>query len=178
MQSSVPTKMNYFETILKGKDLRSIGQSNVVVAVVDNQNQFDELFHLFNHPDRKIVMRAADAIENNSMKQDYLQPHKNDLLDLLYKAQVKELKWHLALLVARLELSDNEFSKVWQFLKKWANDKKESKIVRVNSLQGLYILSERNKEFKQDLFLTASMIQNENIPSINARIKKLRLEWH
>lgn len=52
-----------FEEILKGGDLRSIGKTNEVVGMVNNQKSFDELYQLLFHPDRKIVMRAADAIE-------------------------------------------------------------------------------------------------------------------
>jgi hypothetical protein len=40
-----------FETMLKGNDLRSIGKSNTVVALITIQHQFDELFGLLCHPD-------------------------------------------------------------------------------------------------------------------------------
>lgn len=41
----------------------------------------------------------------------------------------------MALLVSRLKLAKSEIGKVWATLMKWALDKKESKIVRVNSIQ-------------------------------------------
>ena len=38
--------MNAFEQLLAGGDLRTIGNSNRVVGLVQNQKDFDELFAL------------------------------------------------------------------------------------------------------------------------------------
>jgi len=54
----------------------------------------------------------------------------------------------------------------------WVLDKKESKIVRVNSLQSLYILSQDNINLKAEFELMINELRKENIPSIAARIKK------
>jgi hypothetical protein len=59
-------------------------------------------------------------------------------------AHDKEFKWHLAQLVVLHELAHDELGEVWKILSHWAMDKKESKIVRVNSLQGLYELLGRH----------------------------------
>ena len=167
--------MRKIADILKGGDLRSIGQSNKIASSIDNQESFDELFqHLF-HADRKVVMRSADAIEKTTLKNPaFLKQHKVSILKLIETAKHIELKWHLALIASRLELTKREFRKVWQILTDWANNKKASKIVRVNSMQGLFNLLQTNQELKQDFNLTLNRIENENIPSINARIKKLK----
>lgn len=52
--------MNQFEEILQGGDLRSIGESNRIGSLIKNQEDFDELFELLFHTDRKVAMRAAD----------------------------------------------------------------------------------------------------------------------
>ena len=167
--------MNEFSDLLKGGDLRSIAKSNKVVSLVDNQERFDELFQNLFDTDRIVVMRTADAVEKITLKnRAYLQKHKTEILSLCDRARDKELKWHLALLLSRLSLSENEFGKVWQKLTSWGRSKKESKIVRVNSLQGLADLLPRNMGFTEDFNLTLSKIGKEKIPSINARIKKLR----
>ncbi|MGB4849209.1 MAG: hypothetical protein WBP41_14895, partial [Saprospiraceae bacterium] len=67
---------------------------------------------------------------------------------------------------------------IWQTLTTWVTNKKESKIVRVNSLQGLHNLLSQNQELTQDFNLTLSKIEMENIPSINARIRKLKNANH
>ena len=90
------------------------------------------------------------------------------------KATDKELKWHLVLIVTRLELTDIEVGEVWQLLSDWAKNKNESKIVRVNSLQGVFYFQSHNDNFKNDFKLTLSEIDRENNPSLNARIKKLK----
>ena len=168
-------KMKRIADILKGGDLRSLGQSNKVVASIDNQQGFDELFQLLFHPDRKVVMRSADAIEKITLKNaGFLKQHKASILKLIETAKHIELKWHLALIVSRLHLTRKEFDKVWHILTDWANDKKESRIVRVNSLQGLYNLLQTKQELKQGFNLTMSQIENENIPSINARIRSIK----
>src|SRR3954470_4392813 len=85
-------KMTDLENILKGGDLRSIGESNKVVSIINNQQSFDQLFQLLWSDDRKVVMRAADAIEKTTISHpDYLQPHKRAIIQLCEKAENKEL---------------------------------------------------------------------------------------
>lgn len=168
--------MNSFEKHLKGGDLRSIGKSNEIVKMVNTQNQFDELFQNLFHPDRRVVMRAADAIEKITLENPaYLKSHKNELVSLFAKAKEKELKWHLALLAPRNDFTRNELKKTWEILSSWATNMEESKIVRVNSIQALYHLSERDVSLRGELYLVVAQIKKENIPSLNARIKKLNL---
>jgi hypothetical protein len=169
--------MTAFDKILAGGDLRSIGNSNKVVSAINNQQSFDELFQYLYHSDRKVVMRTADAIEKITRKKPaYLTLHKVDIINLCDSARDIELKWHLALLVSRLILTKKEVRKVFQTLANWATDKKESKIVRVNSLQGLNNLVANNQELTKDFHLLMAKIEGENIPSINARIRKLKQE--
>lgn len=164
-----------FESLLKGGDRRSIGQSNKIVGLIDSQERFDELFKCLFHSDRKVAMRAADAVEKVSLKDaGYLHRHKQEVLTLLGKAEEIEIKWHLAILVSRLKLTRLEMVMVWQTLAVWAADQSESKIVRVNSLQGLFNLSVQNKSFKKEFHKVVSDIETENIPSLKARIRKLK----
>ncbi len=168
--------MPKFEKILSGGDLRSIGKGNMVVKGVNNQTDFDELFKLLFHPDRKVLMRTADAIEKITIDRPYyLQKFKKKIVELFALANDKELKWHLALLAPRLNLAKTERLKIWQILTDWASQKGDSNIVRVNSLQGLYDLQILYPELENDFRLTVSKMQDENIPSINARLKKFRL---
>lgn len=164
-----------FEKILSGGDLRSIGRSNSILPAIKNQIDFDELFqHLF-HKERLVVMRAADTIEKITLQNpQYLTKHKIEIIDLCKLAQDKELKWHLALLIPRLPLDPKEFGFAWDTLTKWAKDKRNSRIVRVNSIQGLFELMKLKCELEKEFKLTLSELEKENIPSINARIRKIR----
>ena len=167
--------MKQFEDMLKGGDLRSIGEANKVMKEVTNQDDFDHLFKGLFHSDRKIVMRTADVIEKITViNPEFLKKHKLEILALCANAQHIELKWHLALLVSRLILTQKEFQNTWDLLTKWATDKNESKIVRVNSVQGLFNLLQQNQALLDEFNRTLSEIKKENIASLNARIKKLQ----
>jgi hypothetical protein len=166
--------MSKFQDILQGGDLRSIGKANEIVALVKSQADFDDLFIGLTNADRKVVMRTADAIEKISIRSpDLLKKLKTQLLYFCETARNIELKWHLALIISRLRLTEKELGHIWQTLTKWATDKKESKIVRVNSIQGLSNLLKQKPELMQDFNLMVIEIEKDRIPSINARIKKL-----
>lgn len=167
--------MNKFAKILSGGDLRSIGKGHSVILTIQNQNDFDELFKCLFHQDRIVVMRVADAIEKITINhRTFLKTHKNEILALSDSSNDKELKWHLALLIPRLPLDSKEFSKAWNTLSIWAMDKTNSRIVRVNSIQSLFEMKEQKRELEKDYNSILSQIEMENIPSINARIRKLK----
>ena len=169
--------MNNLITYLKGGDLRSIAEVDKVVSLVKTQDDFDNLFQYLYSKNRLVVMRAADAIEKISLKKpEFLKGYNQELINLVEKAIDKELKWHLALIVSRLDLDINELGIIWDKLTKWATDKKESKIVRVNSIQSLFDLKKKNKKLIRDFELTVQEIGAENIPSINARLRKLKIK--
>jgi len=162
---------------LKGSDLRSIAGADKIVSLIKTQKDFDELFKLLFSKDRLIVMRTADAVEKITLQNpEYLKGHNQDIINLINTAINKELKWHLALIVSRLNLTFEQLGIAWDKLTKWATDRKESKIVRVNSIQSLFDLTKKNKELKRDFDLTIQTIEAENIPSINARLRKLKIK--
>lgn len=163
-----------FDEILKGGDLRSIGKTNAVVSMVNNQQSFDELYQLLFHPDRKIAMRAADAIEKITLNQpEYLKAHKKQILQLLTSAENIELKWHLVQLMPRLSLTKTEANKTIRILLSWASNPKESRIVRVNALQSLDEIISNFIDHKKEFLELIDSIKKENIPSLIARIQIL-----
>ncbi len=159
---------------LKGGDLRSIGKADRIVAQIKDQADLDELFKGLFDLDRKVVMRTADAIEKVTLENPlYLQKHKEEIIALCNSSQAIELKWHLAQLLPRLDLSAQEVEKCWKILREWATDRNESRIVRVNSLQGLFELSSKRRNGRESFDRIAEEIGREKIPSINARIRNL-----
>jgi len=167
--------MYNFEEFLKGGNLRSLGRSSQVVDLIDSQEHFDDLFKYLFHEDRTVVMRTGDVIEKITLKNPgYLQSHSRELLDLSRKTTYIELKWHLAQLLTRLSLSETEFIAVWDLLTRWTLDIQESRIVRVNALQGLFDLLPKHEELIQDFNLTMAELETEPIPSLRARIRILK----
>ncbi|MBI3260347.1 MAG: hypothetical protein HYZ54_12890 [Ignavibacteriae bacterium] len=164
--------MTELEKLLSGGDLRSIGNSNSIVAKIKNQNDFDELFMLLFHTDRLIAMRAADAIEKITIHNPhYLAHHKEEVFRLCNTSSNKELKWHLAQILPRLPNDDNEIASVWSILSTWATNRENSNIVRVNALQGLFDILKFAPKFDNDFRSILIELKKENIPSINARIR-------
>ena len=164
---------------LKGGDQRSLGNTQVVISEVTNQQKFDELFKSLFDADRLVVMRSADAVEKITQTHpEYLDSHKNELLELFQTANYIELKWHLAQLIPRLiirlKLSEEETGAAWNKLIQWAMDNSGSRIVRVNSMQALFDIQKQYPELQKDFTNTLSKLDRENIPSLVARIKKLR----
>ena len=174
-EPATSSTMNKFQDILKGGDLRSIGSANEIVSMVHDQKTFDELFECLCHEDRIVVMRTADAIEKITLrKPEFLQKHKTELFNLCLIANNIELKWHLALLISLPVLNKEELDRAWYILSRWARDKKESKIVRVNSVQALYNLMQQNPGLSDDYHKLISEIGKEKIASLDARIRKLQ----
>jgi hypothetical protein len=161
--------------LLKGGDLRSIGKSNSVAAQVKTQKDFDRLFKELSNPERIAVMRAADAIEKVTVeKPEFLDSHHKSIVALLDSAREKELKWHLAQIIQRVNLTEQEVQHVWKILSAWVRDKSESRIVRVFSLEALHIFSLSDKKLERKFNAIVRLIQDETIPSLQARIRKLR----
>jgi hypothetical protein len=166
-----------FKAMLSGGDLRSIGKSNAVVLRIKSQHDFDGLFEYLFDGDRLVVMRAADAIEKlTRCKPEYLKTHKKAIIKLCRTAENKELQWHLALLVARLLLDKTEMAEVWNILKSWAHDPVYSCIVRVNAIQGLFELTKQHFTYKDEFYVLLSKLEQESVPSIKARVHRLRNE--
>ena len=160
---------------LSGRDLRSIGKADLIAAEVRDQNDFNALFNCLHQNDRLVVMRAADAIEKiTAERTDLLCEHKEEILAFCEHAHNIEFKWHLALLLPRLPFSESEHDVVRGILLSWSLDPKESKIVRANSLQALFELSEQDIVTKERFDSILSEVEKENIPSLNARIRKIR----
>jgi hypothetical protein len=160
--------------MLAGGDLRSIGEVEQVIRLVNSQSEFDELFEFLASPERLVAMRAADAIEKITQRHPaYLTKHKAEILALINQPQHIELKWHLAQLIGRIKLDAHEFKIVWNILNQWVLDKMESRIVRVNSLQALHDLLPQCPEFSGNFEQSMEALKQEGVPSISARIKKL-----
>lgn len=163
--------MRNFETALAGGDLRSIGNSDRVVSEIRNQADFDALFKLLFQGDRVVVMRAADAIEKITIDHpEYFGCRTQEVFELCKTAVNKELKWHLALLIPRLSLTKKDTAKATSILSDWLSDQNNSNIVRVNALQCLFDLA-NDKTCLDGIF---AQLEKEQVPSINARVRKLR----
>jgi hypothetical protein len=88
------------------------------------------------HADELIRMRAADAVEKLTVTNpEWLRPFKVRLIKLAARVKQQELRWHLAQLLPRLELSKRDRVMVVSVLRSYLKD--ESRIVKTFAMQSL-----------------------------------------
>jgi hypothetical protein len=92
--------------LLTGGDRRSIGNSHRVCALVlADTTLLAPLVRHMRASDPVVCMRAADAMEKISVKRaSGLQPFTPGLLGLADETVQPEVRWHLALMLPRLQL--------------------------------------------------------------------------
>lgn len=150
-------------------------QTRALRTRINDQLSFDSLFELLYHHERTLVLRAAEAIEKVTARhQEFLRMHKLDILRLLTTSDHPELKGRLAQLTVRVTLLPDEADEVWKTLQYWTRNPNESKPVRVHALQSLYDLSRIYPHYRESFQEILTTVAHEPIPSLQARIQKIR----
>ena len=103
---------------LEGGDRRSIGRvSQVVADVLNDPSLFEVVFNGMLRDDPIIRMRSADAVEKITAEHpEYLQPYKEKLIQQVAKVDQQEVRWHVAQMFPRLELSEEEQAGIVEIL--------------------------------------------------------------
>jgi hypothetical protein len=158
---------------LAGGDRRSIGNSNeVVAAVLRRPELFPKLIEEMWSDDPIVRMRAADAAEKVSVEQpELLKTFKAELLGLADEAVQAELRWHLALMLPRLNLTRNERMRAMNTLQRYLDDR--SSIVRTCALQGMAGLAQDNQETGTEVLGLLERAVRNGTPAMKARARKL-----
>lgn len=161
---------------LSGGDRRSIGKSEEVVSeVLADARLFGALFDCMLVNDPLVRMRAADAVEKITLlRPDFLHPYKVKLIKQVAKVDQKEVRWHVAQLVSRLELNRSERKTVLEFLNGYLDDK--SSIVRTFAMQALADIAIRDASLKRGIVKQLERLAEEGTPAMRSRGKKLLLK--
>ena len=156
-------------------DLRSIGKSpEVVELVLGDPDLFEEVFFGMVHEDPGVRMRAADAAEKITRKKpEFLRPYKTDLIQKVLLQEQQEVRWHVAQMIARLNLDNIELEQVVIALFGFLED--DSKIVQVNSLQALADLAEKNPNLLPRVMKVLEEKIETGSPAVINRAQKLRI---
>ena len=181
---------------LLGGDLRSTGEANAVAAEIleevlqdEPESQatgnllFSDLVGGLLLADPLIRMRAADAIEKITRQAPFLlQPYKNLFLREISAIQQKEVRWHTAVLLPRLELDNREQMCVIDILSGYMEEenqrKKKSSLVCTFTLQGLAEMAMKYCGLKEQIVPLVEEYVQTGTPAMRARGRKLldRLE--
>lgn len=169
------SNMYNFASLLSGGDLRSIGESDKVVAIVlKNQSLFGDLFKCLYSSDSVVRMRAADAIEKVTRRHpQLLQQYKVNLVDDISRVNQKEVQWHFAELITRVNLTASDLSQVVKILEENIQASK-SNIVRTFSIQAIYDLSQKYKHLTDKIHLILEKYKDDESPAVKSRVNKLR----
>ena len=173
MHNPPSIKREPFSLTLQGGDRRSIGNANHVAALILRQPEgLAELMQCLWNADPIIRMRAADAAEKVSAKQPaLLAPFKAELLALADQAAQPELRWHLAQMIPRLRLTQQERSRAVSALESFLGDR--SSIVRTFAIQALAELARGNPESEADVIDLLERTCRTGTPAMKARSRKL-----
>jgi hypothetical protein len=110
-------------------------------------------------------MRAAEKVTRKH--RELLQPYKDELLGLMGETEEQELRWHLAVLVPRLELNARERQVAISLLHRYLEGR--SSIVKTLALQGLVDLVKDEPGIRSRVI----DILRHGTPAVKVRSRKL-----
>lgn len=165
--------MHFLLKSLLGGDRRSIGAvRRAVEAVLMQPPLLAVLFDGLYSDDPLLRMRCADAIEKATVQHhDWLPPFKAALLGPLAAQTQKEVRWHVAALLARLPLSDDEARAVVAILLDYTND--ASSIVKTMAMQALTDIAVRHPVWLAEVRRHITELMVIGSPAMQARGRKL-----
>lgn len=168
------TDKAYILEMLAGGDRRSIGRVDEVVAeVLNDRGLLAVLFDGMLSDDPIIRMRSADAAEKvTTLHSEYLQPFKTTLLQQVAQVDQQEVRWHVAQMVPRLDMTAEERDMVVEMLIQFLGDK--SKIVQTFSMQALADLAEENPMLGSCVIPLIDQLIETGSPAVRMRGLKLK----
>jgi hypothetical protein len=169
----VELKMNAILRKLEGGDRRTIGRvDDVINDVLADTQLFDDLVDGMFVENPVVRMRAADALEKiSSNYPELLQPHKKTILRLAARIEQQEVRWHIAQMISRLQLTPGEMHAIADILFSYLDDK--SNIVVTFSLQALADLAIEDNSLKARVLKVLEKLTQTGSPAVKNRGKKL-----
>lgn len=158
---------------LEGRDRRSIGRSNEVVAqVLAEPRVFRPLFAGLMSADSVVRARAADAIEKITLVHpDWLVPYKSQLIGPLACCDQTEVRWHVAQMLPRLRWNARQQRQVYLVLTRYLRD--SSSIVKTCAMQALVDLTEQAPALRPIVARRLRTLTARGTPAMRARGRKL-----
>lgn len=155
-------------------DMRTTGASDQVAKeVLRSPGLLGELLSGLESPDAGIRMRAADAAEKVSAERSGLfSPYIEKLLEIASTATQQEVQWHLAQILPRLDLTNEQKSRVFPMLVHFL-DSTKSRIVETFSLQALADIAIALPPYRKDVIQLIKSRMSSGSPAVIARGRKL-----
>ncbi|MFA6972008.1 MAG: helix-hairpin-helix domain-containing protein [Gallionella sp.] len=159
--------------MLEGGDRRSIGRSNEVVALVlEKPELFNELVAGITLDDPLLRMRCADAVEKiTALHPEKLTPYKRALIEDWSQIEQKQVRWHVAAMLSRLQLTESEQTHVIDILLTYTND--PSSIVKTAAMQSLADIAMRDEKLRPFVLRHIEELSIIGTPVMRARGRHL-----
>jgi hypothetical protein len=162
-------KRESIRAMLTGGRPLSIGRVREVAALVLAQpRRASQLIECLWDEDPGVANRAADALERASFHKATLAAALTDsLLGLLAEAEHNKLRWNLALIVPRLELTVPECRSAAAILRTYLEDR--SSIVKTLAMQGLADLTRQDPSLLPEVLDMLRILSRSGTPAQRAR---------
>jgi hypothetical protein len=96
-----------------------------------------------------------------------MQRYKGPLIGLLAEATQQEVRWHLAVIIPRLELTRSDCRRVAGILRQYLADR--SSIVKTSAMQGLADLLSQNQSLRPTVLELLRSLSRTGTPAMRAR---------
>ncbi len=162
-----------FISRLAGGKRQSIGEANAVAQQVERHpNRAEELWEAISFPDPLVHMRAVDVLEKVSVtRPEVLCGHEREVLEHLSASALPEVRWHVGLLVPRLQLDARQLTTAVAVLNRLLAD--PSRIVQANALEGVVRLAETRVELGEWADAIIAAASQSPHASVRARTRRL-----
>lgn len=149
------------------------GNSEKVVGqVLLNPALFKDVINAVLIDSPPIRMRATDAIEKiTRVHPEWLKPYKKRILNDFANINQKEVRWHIAQLLPRLNLTKKEREKAYNLMLSYLKDK--SSIVKTFSMQALTDIALQDGSYVDEVQKLIAHLIAEGTPAMKSRGKKL-----
>ena len=156
-------------------DMRTTGKSEEVVELVlSNPQLFKDVINAILVDDPGIRMRASDVAEKITRTHpEWLQPYKKLFLEVISTIDQKEVRWHTAQMLNRMQYTTIERQKVYDLLITFLKDK--SSIVKTFTMQALADMAIQNRNYLNQVQRLLYKLTQEGSPAMKTRGKKLLL---
>ncbi|MBM4429145.1 MAG: hypothetical protein FJ026_02205 [Chloroflexi bacterium] len=158
---------------LQGGDRRSIGRADEVVQdVLREPNLFGEVFRGMWADSPLLRMRCTDVVEKvTAIHPELLQAYKQPLLKRVARVDQQEVRWHVAQMLPRLQLSREERALAVGILLGYLHD--ESRIVKTFAMQALADLAEKDPTLRPQVIGWLEQLTVTGSPAMASRGRKL-----
>jgi HEAT repeat protein len=159
--------------MLREGDLRSIGQvPQVIEMVLENNHLFESLVMAITTNEPGVRMRASDAIEKITRQHpQYLKPYKDLILNQVSAIPQQEVQWHIAQILPRMDLSDQEVKQASEILFDYLDS--PSKIVQANAITALVDLAQEEPHLIPKVKTALTNLLECGSPAVKNRAGKL-----